>query len=330
MRICIWFNLTDGPWGGGNNFLRGLRHQLLEMGHEVHHDPNRASDLVLVNAFNRGPGQMLNANQVAQLRQTGKVRWWLSGLSSPTWRKMNRRGPTVVHRVDGVAEFVRGFRTKADDIQPAVNAEADLTIFQTVYCRDSFEEAGAPVGEYEVINNAVDPRFFFPNLDKTTPGDRPLRFFASSWSSNPRKGFETIAALSLIEGVEVSFAGRWAEDIDAQKVQLLGAHPSSELGEMMREQDALIHAAKNEPCSNTVVEALASGLPVLYLDSGGNHELAGDYGVSVTEDLVQDVDRFRGEYATLRERVLDHREKFLMPRAAKAYLESFERAEALR
>ena len=54
MRICIWFNLTDGPWGGGNNFLRGLRHQLLEMGHEVHHDPNRASDLVLVNAFNLG------------------------------------------------------------------------------------------------------------------------------------------------------------------------------------------------------------------------------------------------------------------------------------
>ena len=330
MRICIWFNLTDGPWGGGNNFLRGLRHELLEMGHDVHHEPNRASDLVLVNAFNRGPGQMMNPNQVAQLRQTGKVRWWLSGFASPTWQKLDRRGPTIVHRVDGVAEFVRGFRTKADDIQPAVNAESDLTIFQTVYCRDSFEEAGAPIGEYDVINNAVDPRFFFPDLDKAPTDERPLRFFASSWSSNPRKGFATIASLSLLKGVEVSFAGRWAEEIDPQKVNLLGAHPSSELGAIMREHDALIHAAKNEPCSNTVVEALASGLPALYLDSGGNKELAGEYGVAICDDLEQDLEAFRSSYNELRERVLDHREKFLMPRAAKAYMESFERARDLR
>ena len=98
----------------------------------------------------------------------------------------------------------------------------------------------------------------------------------------------------------------------------------------MREHDALIHAAKNEPCSNTVVEALASGLPALYLDSGGNKELAGEYGVAISDDLEQDLEVFRSSYNELRERVLDHREKFLMPRAAKAYMESFERARDLR
>jgi hypothetical protein len=48
-----------------------------------------------------------------------------------------------------------------------------------------------------------------------------------------------------------------------------------------------VNLSENDPCPNVVTEALASGLPVLYRDSGGVRELVGDCGSAF------DVDAFR-------------------------------------
>ena len=324
MRICIWFEVTNAPWGGGNNFLRALASELRAMGHSVDHRPKRSYDLVLVNAFNRGPGKMMHPSHVAQLRRTGRVRLWASAVPSVVWNRMRRDGPAIVHRIDGVAQYVRGFRTRADDIQPAVNLESDFTIFQTGYCQESCEEFGIRPKNWNVIHNAVNPEWFYPNPDRSRTRSGPIRFMTSSWSDNPRKGFAHMAALSLVDGVEVRFLGRWPEAINPERVQLLGAKPSPGVGEALRECDAFFHAATNEPCSNAIVEAMATGLPILYLDSGGNKELVGAHGHPMTGDLEQDVARFAQALPLLSEQVRDHRSQFLIPTAARAYLETFE------
>jgi glycosyltransferase involved in cell wall biosynthesis len=46
--------------------------------------------------------------------------------------------------------------------------------------------------------------------------------------------------------------------------------------------------AENEACPNVVLEALASGLPVLYRDSGGTGELVEDCGRPVTPETFGD------------------------------------------
>jgi glycosyltransferase involved in cell wall biosynthesis len=329
MKVCVWFRTVDGPWGGGNQFLKALAQWLVANGHEVTDRPRGDEDVVLVNAFNAGAGKRLRPNEVAHVRRQGAYRPWSRLIPQPLSMSLKRKGPAIVHRLDGVAELIRGHRSEADDRQREVNALTDFTIFQSVYCRDSFATTGVHPAASTIIYNGVDGSIFRPAAQRREPG-RVLRFIGSSWSSNPRKGFATIAALSLVPDVEVRFAGRWPETIDPQRVIMLGAKASHDLADALRDADAMVHAAENEPCSNAILEALACGLPVLYRDSGGNRELAGDFGVAIGDDLAASAEQLRANYQTLRANVLAQHGRFLIDSAAEKYVEVFERARGSR
>ena len=328
MDICVLYETVDSPWGGANQFLKALAAELVRMGHTVRRHPAPDTQVVLLNAFNQGAGRPLSPGQVAQLRHTGTMTpasrvlpgWFY------TWR--SRRGPPLVHRVDGVPELIRGQRTPADAIQPAVNQLTDHTVFQTEYCRTSFaEHCGVTPDSWRVILNAVDPRLFFPHPDGAWKGG-PLRLVAASWSSNPRKGHAALAEVSRLPDTELTFAGNWCADVDPAAVKILGVRRSDEVAELMRSSHALIHAAWNEPCSNTIVEAMACGLPIIYRDSGGSRELAGEYGVPLSESPSDALDDLRNRYAHLRREVLHNRDAFLIRRAARDYVSLFRDAIA--
>lgn len=114
-----------------------------------------------MNGFNYASNRHLGPWQVTQLRQTGKMT--RAGKWIPSWLTMQRarKGPTLIHRVDGVPELVRGQKTRADRIQPAVNRLTDHTIFQSEFCRASFtEHCGVAPTSWRIIKNAVDPQIF--------------------------------------------------------------------------------------------------------------------------------------------------------------------------
>ena len=253
------------------------------------------------------------------------------GSKLPAWSYMlrARKGPPIIHRVDGVPELVRGHKTMADNVQPAVNRLADHTIFQSEYCRTSFSEHSKIVpASWRIIHNAVDSRVFFPIPDGAWNNKEPLRIVGVSWSSNPRKGFATLAEASLLPGVEVTFVGNWCPDIPPANVKLTGTLRSEDLAEILRSSHVMLHAAWEEPCSNAIVEAMACGLPVIYRNSGGNRELAREYGVALTEDLSDTLDNLRNQYVDLRHKVLSNRDRFLISRAAGEYISIFQYAIA--
>ena len=328
LDLCVLFDVIDAPTGGGNQFMKALALELKELGHRVTRRPTRATQAVLLNGFNYASGKPLRVRQVAQLRQTGGMS--LLGELVPIRLQLRRprRGPVLIHRVDGVPELVRGKRTIGDEIQPAVDRLTDHTIFQTEYCRDSFvQHCGITPASWRVINNAVDPTLFYPDPGADGPNGT-LRLVAVSWSSNIRKGFPALADISRLPGVELTFVGRWCPEVDPANVKLAGVRDSREVGELLRSSHAMIHAAFEEPCSNAIVEALACGLPVVYRDSGGNRELSAKYGVALTEDPAADIEILRRRYAGLRQRVLSDRPRFLINRAAREYLALFKDAIA--
>ena len=333
MNVCILFDTTPNAFGGANQFLKTLTAELVERGHTVTQRPNKSTQVVLLNGFNTAPGKLHKPAKLAQLRQTGKFNLLGSIMPERYWMSRRRNGPAIVHRLDGVAELARGAPGPADAIQPIVNRLCDFTIFQTDYCRTSFADHSNLIPEhFTVINNAVNGGVFHPNLGakSSSTKDGLLKFVAVSWSANVRKGFAKLAELSLLENVQVTFAGNWAPDVPVNNVKLAGVLNSDELSDLMRGSDALIHAALNDSCANVIVEGLGSGLPVLYRDSGGNSELAGRYGIALTDDLEADIARFRDDYDDMQTRVIKDRDRFLIPRVVAEYEEYFEQAVALR
>jgi glycosyltransferase involved in cell wall biosynthesis len=328
MKICIWFQITSGPWGGANQFLGRLSKELVRQGHAVVSNPNDRADVVLVNAFLRGPGRRLRPGLLSQLRHQGRIWEWSKASPAGLWSWLPRKGPPIVHRLDGVADLYRGTRTRDDDIQASLNRFADYTVFQSKHCLVTFNQIGVCPANYDLIINGVDGDVFFPGDRRRLSGD-PLRLIAVSWSSNPRKGFDLLARISRCSGVEVYFIGNWCESIPPEKVRILGVKSPAEVAEILRTMDGMIHAGQHECCSNAILEALASGMPVLYLDSGGNRELAEEHGAALGDDSQRDVDDFRAKFEALREKVLADRERFLIAGVARRYLQAFEAARDL-
>ena len=63
-----------------------------------------------------------------------------------------------------------------------------------------------------------------------------------------------------------------------------------------------VFASQNEACSNALLEALACGLPALYVDSGSNAEVVGGGGIAFTDavDAIAKLDEVVARWDELR------------------------------
>jgi glycosyltransferase involved in cell wall biosynthesis len=206
-----------------------------------------------------------------------------------------RRGASFVWNQNGVA-----YRAWYGDGWELLNEprarmlhEADHVFFQSDFCKlgaDRFY--GVREGPWEVLRNPVDTRRY-------VPGERLRRPLTLMLGGNQyqRYRLETaLEALALVRAehgdARLLVAGEvtFADDADAQAdallrrlglvdaVELLGPYTRAEAPTLMRRADVLLHTKVNDPCPTVVLEAMASGVPVVYSASGGTPELVGEEG----------------------------------------------------
>ena len=283
--VHILFKFMDGPWGGGNQFLKALREYLLQ--HEVYCEAIQDADVVLFNSYPFGCEYELLTRLYAAKRRNPRL--------------------LVVHRVDGPIALVRGRDLAIDRFIFDFNQTlSNGTVFQSGWSRGKCLELGMTPNAFEAtILNACDPKWFYP-----APANAPsakTRIIATSWSANPKKGFDVYRYLDGhldFSRYEMTFVGN--SPTAFTNIHHVKPVPSSQLGDHLRAHDIFITASQDDPCSNSLIEALTCGLPAVGLNSGGHPEIIGEGGVVFdgtgdvlrrTDEVAADIKRFRARIA---------------------------------
>jgi glycosyltransferase involved in cell wall biosynthesis len=271
--VALFHEFAPPPTGGGHQFLRALVSELERRGLTVE-----------VNRLSAGTGACLFNSFNFDFRRL---------------RRFARDDVRFVHRVDGPIATYRGFDDGTDARIAEINRElADVTIVQSRYSGDAHLALGIELADPRLISNAADPSIFHPPAAREPRAGRRVRVIATSWSDNPNKGAEVIAWLDRHldrDRYELTFAGRTEQTYE--HVRVLGPIASEPLAAELRRSDVYLAPSRNDPCSNALIEALASGLPAVFRASGGHPELVGDAGVAFDEpeEVVAALDRLVSE-----------------------------------
>ena len=222
-------------------------------------------------------------------------------VSQSVLKRVQAAGVPIVLNQNGV--FYRGWFPTGweceNDRMAKVHRLADHVFYQSEFCRRCAEKfLGARAGSSEILYNGVDTGHFRPR--PIASARRPFRFLVTGkiGPSTAYRLTSSIAGLAAARSagldVHLTIAGLIDKAVEAamrsqidrltlnDAVMFTGPYSSAQAPELYRSADAYLMTKHNDPCPNTVLEAMASGLPVLYSASGGVPEQVGSAaGVSL-------------------------------------------------
>jgi glycosyltransferase involved in cell wall biosynthesis len=212
-------------------------------------------------------------------------------------RKARQRGQRIVQRLDGINWVQRArwtgprYHIRAEygnALLALIRARfADRVIYQSQFIHKWWQDwYGTEKVPASVIINGVDLNLYTPDGAHDRPTDRfRLMLLEGSLAGGLNSGL--FHAVSLAEKLsekfpmEVVVAGR-VDDATQSKLQskvpvkFLGTIPREQIPALARSSHLMYSAEVNPPCPNSVIEAMACGLPVVGFDSGSIKELVTD------------------------------------------------------
>lgn len=253
MKICLAMPNAGG--GGSSTFLRNFQEYLIRENIDHTTALDEDYDVLFVNSWTIPYRTILqHKKRLPRLR--------------------------VVHRIDGSAQDY-GRYDGADWIQRDVNRLADVTIFQSKYSFETTYERYKLIRDQgPVIYNPVDTTRFSSSGAKFDWSAGIKRLMVVGWSPNPRKGSWRIPLLAKQNpDIEFVVVGNHHALPDLTNIRKVGYLNHEELPKALRSADVYLSLLENDACPNVILEAMACGLPVIFLPSGGVPELVGDAGL---------------------------------------------------
>lgn len=217
--------------------------------------------------------------------------------------RARRRGIHVVQRLDGI-NWVQ--RVKWSGVKYSVRAEygnfmlslirsrfADRVIYQSQFIRQWWEDwYGIAKAPASVIINGVDLNAYTHDGEHERPTDKyRMLLLEGSLARGLNSGlFHAVSVAEKMSAkypMEVVVAGVVDETTQRKinsvlsvnsmvSIKFLGTIPRAEIPKLARSSHMMYCAEVNPPCPNSVIEALACGLPVIGFDSGSLKELVTD------------------------------------------------------
>lgn len=193
-----------------------------------------------------------------------------------------KMGCFVLHRLD--EHFEKNelpARRKRHDKIVRINKLADVTVFQSEFVRNNVLPY-LKTENWKVIINGADPTVFHDNQRErvyvghvtNSVGDKKrLDLLEKAIKRHPEEKFLLVGNHNK-SMINFSYYSN---------VKMIGPVDKNELASYYQTMKCLYFPSENDPCPNTVVESILSGVPVCYNHVGGTVEIVRDCGLPLEQ-----------------------------------------------
>jgi glycosyltransferase involved in cell wall biosynthesis len=286
MKISIGSKIVDGPWGGGNLFVKNLSNFLTQQGCDVFYDLLEPDlDIILM----IDPRSKFTSSSTFNHKDI------------TIYKKFINKNVLVIHRINECDERkntnnINQYYLKASQI-------ADSVIFVSNWLRDIYLKLGMPIEKTEVILAGSDKNIFNLNNHKVWDRKSKLKIVTHHWSSHENKGFIDYKRIdNLLEKeywnskLEFTYIGNLNKNFVFKNIKCITPLSGVDLAKEIKNHHFYFTGSLNEPSGNHHIEAAQCGLPIIYKDSGGLPEYCNGFGIKYIDNIEQAFDEALKNY----------------------------------
>lgn len=292
MKVSIGSKIVDGPWGGGNLFVKNLSSYLKNLGHTVIYDLAESDiDLILLTdpRSRRESSSTFNHNEIKLYKQ----------FINP--------GVAVVQRINECDE--RKNTSNINSFYLEASECADMVVFVSNWLKDIYTDLGMDKNKTTVIMSGSNKTIFKDYQNKLE--NKKTNIVTHHWSSHRNKGFDSYEFLDNLvnspkwaDKLEFTYIGNSSSEYSLKNTNIIDPLSGVELAKKLSENDIYLTGSINEPSGNHHIEAALCGLPALYLQSGGIPEYCEGYGVGYKDlnefeeklyEIISNIDKYKNK-----------------------------------
>jgi len=289
MKISIGAKIIDGPFGGGNTFIRNLADYLSSNGIEViNHLKDKDIDyILLVNPL------------------IGSSTSTFDHIDILKYQKYVNPKSISIQRINECDE-----RKKTNFVNNKIinsNKYIDITIFVSDWLKTLFLDTGLHSENCFVIKGGPSSKIFNTNLKTRWNHSEKIKIVSHHWSGNWMKGFDTYKKIDQLiskkkwnDKLEFTYIGNLPDNFTFKNAKYIKPMKETDVSLELKKHHIYVTGSINEPSGNHHMEAAMSGLPILYINSGGIPEYCNTFGVEFElenledrlENLIQNYDKY--------------------------------------
>lgn len=282
----IYINKKPASKGGPEVFVSKFSAELAKKDIAVSYNHIRDCKAALILITSPGKSFFSKAKRYG-IRTIGRI----GGFYVPAYFNANTYTPPYQDR--RLTDEKKAFNKQlADDL-----SEYDHVIYQSTFTKNMCDQyLWKRNAAFSIIHNGVDTKRFYPSENKKGP-----LTLINAGTMRHEYIFNTLLPVfcelqKKITDIRLIIAGTMDTacsviydeyrykypELFQKQVTYLGAVPNDKLPEVYRMADIYIHPRAGDWSPNSMIEALASGLPVVCAQWGGQSELIADAGIAVT------------------------------------------------
>ncbi len=268
MKISIGANVVEGPWGGGNLFFKNFIKYFSNLGNTVVNDllDDDIDIILLTDPRSDSDSSSFTHKEIKK------------------YLKYINNNAIVVQRINECDE--RKSTIGLNKFYMEANKIADHTVFVSSWIFNIYKNLGISEETTSVFLGGGDSKIFNSKNRKKWDGKEKIKLVTHHWSSNKNKGIDVYKKLDellekkhLSKLLDFTYVGNLSKDIKLKNTNLIQPMYGESLSDELKKYHIYITASMNEPSGNHHIEAAQTGLPILYIDSGGITEYCNGYGI---------------------------------------------------